>query len=109
MGKKSRRQREKDPRGTGLRKVLRHALTADTPLSNLSPQELKKLANDVLDSQDPTTENIGRASGGASVGAAESNMLFRNRESGFVAGAARRDTAMRRVSARTGPSTSSRA
>ena len=54
MGKKSRRQREKDPRGTGLRKVLRHALTADTPLSNLSPQELKKLANDVLDSQDPT-------------------------------------------------------
>ena len=53
MGKKSRRQREKDPRGTGLRKVLRHALTADTPLSNLSPQELKKLANDVLDSQDP--------------------------------------------------------
>ena len=54
MGKKSRRQREKDPRGTGLRKVLRHALTADTPLSNLSPQDLKKLANDVLDSQDPT-------------------------------------------------------
>ena len=54
MGKKSRRQREKDPRGTGLRKVLRGALTADTPLSNLSPQELRKLANDVLDSQDPT-------------------------------------------------------
>ena len=53
MGKKSRRQREKDP-GSGLRKTLRGALTADTPLGNLSPQELRKLANEVLDSQDPT-------------------------------------------------------
>ena len=77
MGKKSRRQREKDP-GSGLRKVL---------------------------SAGPATETTGRAFGDASVGAAESNMLFRNRESGFAAGATRRDTAMRRAKPRTGPNT----
>ena len=54
-------------------------------------------------------ETTGRASGGASVGAAERNMIFRNRGSGFAAGAARRDTAMRRARPRTGPSTRPRA
>ena len=52
MGKKSRRQRAKDP-VTEARKALKDA-AGDTPLRNLSPQELRKLANEVLDSQDPT-------------------------------------------------------
>ena len=42
---------------------------------------------------------------GLFIGAAERNTIFRNRGSGFAAAAVRRDTAMNRASARTGPRT----
>ena len=46
---------------------------------------------------------------GLFIGAAERNTIFRNRGSGFAAAAVRRDTAMNRASAHTGPRTSARA
>ena len=53
----------------------------------------------------PPRDYSSHASGGAFVGAAEKNIIFPRRDSGFAAGAARRDTAMNRASARTGART----
>jgi hypothetical protein len=152
MGKKSRRQREKDPvnemvkyqarqTGEGKQQALRRmkeALNSTHPRSAPSVAPAPNVARDDDDDDEPAPAlsgvdnakiilvqvlgGIGRQdvldanlekqlrlltddAGAASAGAAESNMIYRNRGSGFAAGAAMRGTATRRAKPRTGPIT----